>query len=370
MCYPYGSAGLSISHALPKMQYQELIKVLGNEAESLLDHICEKIPRSLIHEPKPHQLIESFQNSDRNQAVLSNLTKLYRHGRLASSGYLSIFPVDQGVEHTAAFSFYPNPSYFDPETIIKTAYEAGCSGVTSSYGVLSLLAKKYADKIPLILKLNHSEHLTLPEKTDQIMYAQVKQAVEMGAIGVGATIYFGHETSHEQIKAVAQAFALAHDKGLFTILWCYPRNPYYQEGNKNYETAVDITAQAIHLGVTLGADIVKQKMPTPEHGFKSLDFSKYDQKMYDKLLTDHPIDLVRYQVMHAYAGRIGLLNSGGESEGEDDLRQAIRMAVINKRAGGQGIIMGRKVFKRPIDEGIKLLQAVQDVYLMREVGVA
>ncbi len=360
---------VSILEILLAMQYQELVDLLGSEAPDLLTWQKPVIANRNLTLPSQDFVKSVFGLSDRPPAVISALNKLYSSGRLTNTGYLSILPVDQGVEHTAGFSFYKNPNWFDPETIVQTALEAGCSGVTSSYGVLSLLAKKYAAKIPFILKLNHSEHLTLPAQTDQLMFASVKQAVVMGAMGVGATVYFGHDTSHHQIETVARAFELAHEQGLLTILWCYPRNPFYKDGDDNYETAVDITAQAIHLGVTLGADIVKQKLPTPKHGFEKLQFSKYDTAMYQSLLSDHPIDLVRYQVLHAYAGRIGLLSSGGESEGEDDLRQAVRLAVINKRAGGQGIIMGRKVFKRSTAEGIKLLQAVQDVYLMREVAV-
>ena len=353
------------------MNYEEISQMLGDEAESLLSHHCTKIPSTLLTQPSSDFVLSVFRDTDRSSAVIANLQRLYGHGRLAGSGYLSIFPVDQAMEHTAAFSFYHQPIYFDPTKIVEMAIEAGCSAVTSSYGALAMTAKKYAEQIPFILKLNHSEHLTLPEKVDQLLFAGLQRAISLGVRGVGATIYFGAETSHKQIEQIAKLFDAAHQNGLFTILWCYPRNPNYtNEQGKNYEDAVDITAQAIHIGATLGADIVKQKMPTSLRGFKDLNFSKFSDEMYERLLTDHPIDLVRYQVLHAFSGKIGLINSGGESTSVNNLREAVRSAVINKRAGGQGLIMGRKVFKRSWEEGIQILHAVQDVYLEPRIAIA
>lgn len=352
------------------MQFDDIVQLLGAEAEQLLSHVCEKIPASSIHNTGRQHVEEIFAVSDRSAAVLDSLHRLYGSGRLAGTGYVSIFPVDQGMEHTAAYSFYQNPAYFDPETIVRLAVEAECSGVATNLGVLSLLSKKYASTIPFIVKINHSEHLTLPEKTDQILFASVKQAKELGAVAVGATVYFGSPESHRQIHEISAAFAQAHELGLATILWCYPRSDGYKKDGIDYTDSVDITSQAIHIGVTMGADIVKQKLPTALHGFKVLKFSKYADAMYDRLLTDHPIDLVRYQVAHAYMGKIGLINSGGESSGENDLAEAVRTAVINKRGGGSGLIMGRKVFKRPFAEGVSLIRAVQDVYLSDRVTIA
>ncbi len=352
------------------MQYEDIVNLLGDEAESLLNHVCEKIPSSTIHHTGRHHVEEIFAVSDRTPAVLDSLHRLYGSGKLADTGYVSIFPVDQGMEHTAAYSFYQNPAFFDPETIIRLAVEAQCSGVASNLGVLALFSKKYAQSIPFIVKLNHSEHLTLPEKVDQIQFASVKQAKELGAVAVGATVYFGSPESHRQIHEISIAFAQAHELGMATILWCYPRNDRYKSGTTDYSDSVDITSQAIHIGATMGADIVKQKLPTAAHGFQNLKFSKFTDAMYEKLLTDHPIDLVRYQVAHAYMGRIGLINSGGESGGEKDLQEAVRTAVINKRGGGSGLIIGRKVFKRPFAEGVELLTAVQDVYLSERISIA
>lgn len=352
------------------MNYEEIVALLGNEAESLLNHHCEKIPKEAISLPGLDQVLTVFRDTNRSSRVIANLQKLYLHGRLAGTGYLSIFPVDQGLEHTAAYSFYQQPQYFDPQAIVEMAVAGGCSGVASSFGVLSMVFKQYQNKIPLIVKINHSEHLTLPEKTDQLIFSSVDQAVSIGAVAVGATVYFGSDNSHKQIEQVSRIFERAHQLGLGTILWCYPRNDQYMENGQSYEEAVDITAQAIHLGVTMGADIVKQKFPSHLRGFQALDFSKYDLSMYDRLLTDHPIDLVRYQVLHAYAGKIGLINSGGESQGENNLRAAVRQAVINKRAGGHGLIMGRKVFKSSRAEGLQLLKAVQDVYLEPKITIA
>ena len=352
------------------MNYEEIITLLGDEAESLLSHTCEKIPKDLIISPGPESVLTVLRDSNRSSRVIANLQRLYHHGRLAGTGYLSIFPVDQGLEHTAAYSFYQQPRYFDPQAILEMAIAGGCSGVASTFGVLSLVSKKYQSKIPFIVKINHSEHLTLPELTDQLIFTSVDQAATLGAAAIGATVYFGSNTSHKQIEQISRLFERAHQLGMATILWCYPRNDHYKKDDQSYEEAVDVTAQAIHLGVSMGADIVKQKMPTPLRAFQALNFSKYDEQMYDQLLTDHPIDLVRYQVLHAYSGRIGLINSGGESLGEDNLRAAVRQAVINKRAGGHGLIMGRKVFKSDWDTGVKLLQAVQNVYLEPKITIA
>lgn len=354
------------------MEQYQIADLLGSEAENLLGYRSPLPFREQIMTPSWAAVEQTFQFSNRSPRVLSNLRRLYHTGRLGGSGYLSIFPVDQGIEHTAAYSFYKNPAYFNPETIVKVAHEGGCSAVASTLGVLGLVSKKYAEKIPFIVKLNHNELLTYPTKHDQVIFASARQVAEMGAVGVGATIYFGSEQSTRQIQEVSQLFAAAHDLGLVTILWCYPRNSGFTKDGESYESAVDISSQAIHLGVTIGADIVKQKLPTAQHGFQAIEFSKYDDEMYPALTTDHPIDLVRYQVLNAYAGRIPLINSGGESKGspQDDMRGAIKTAVINKRAGGSGLIMGRKVFNHPIEHGITLLQAVQDVYLSQDIGLA
>ncbi len=351
------------------MTLTEITTLLKDEAQDLLSHQCVKIPADQIHQPNPDHVSQVFSVSDRSAEVIDNLNQLYAHGRLANTGYLSILPIDQAIEHTAAYSFYHNPIYFDPENIIRLAVEGGCSGVASTLGVLGLMSTKYADKIPFILKLNHNELLTYPNKHDQRMFAQVEQAYNMGALGVGATIYYGSKESNRQINEVSQAFAKAHELGLFTILWCYPRNQAWRVNNKNYESAADTTAQAIHLGVTIEADIIKQKMPDNLAAFRAFNFAKYNLEMYSKLATNHPIDLIRYQVAHAYMGKISLLNSGGKS-GSDDLSEAVRNAVINKRGGGAGLIMGRKAFQKPMKEGIKILEAVQDVYLSSEITVA
>lgn len=351
------------------MTYQEIVSILGSEAESLLEYKTNKIQSSLIDLPRPGRVEETFSLSDRSQTVLESLSQLYNHGRLAGTGYLSIFPVDQGLEHTAGYSFAENPLFFDPENIVRFAIEGGSSAVVSSASALGMISEKYKLMIPFIVKLNHSEHLTLPEKSNQIMYSSVERAWNLGALGVGATIYFGSDESHRQIEEVSEAFEVAHNLGMFTILWCYPRNPNYKKDGKNYETAIDISAQACHLGVTVGADIIKQKLPQALHGFDDLGFSKSSEKMYE-LIGNHPIDLVRYQVLNCFSGKVGLINSGGESSGESDLKDAIRTAVINKRAGGTGLIMGRKLFKRDWRDGLKILQAVQDVYLDKQVSIA
>lgn len=345
-------------------------QILAESADDLLHHTCSAIPNSLLTKPGPEHLESVFGQSNRSHAVKSSLFRLYGHGRLAGSGYVSIFPVDQGLEHTAAYSFYENPRFFDPKSILDLAVEGGCSGVATSIGALALFSKSYAEKIPFIVKINHSEHLTLPEKTDQLLFSSVKQAHQLGAVGIGATIYFGSPESHRQIEQIAQAIEAAHELGMLAVIWCYPRNENYVKDSHDYSESVDITAQALHIAVSMGADIVKQKMPQPSHGFEQLRFSKSKPEMYKALVTDHPIDLVRYQVLHAFSGRIGLLNSGGESHPGQNLKDAVTQAVINKRAGGQGIIMGRKVFKQSWEDGLKLLWAVQDVYLDDSITLA
>lgn len=343
--------------------------VLKGDDEGLLTYQCEKISKESLTLPSPDFVDRVFAQSDRNNRVLRSLQTMFSHGRLANTGYLSILPVDQGIEHTAAASFAPNSMYFDPENIVKLAVEADCSGVASSYGVLSILARKYAHKIPFILKLNHNELLSYPTSYHQIFFSQVQDAYNMGAVAVGATIYFGSETSAQEIEAVSHAFALARELGLATILWCYLRNPYFNANGVDYHTAADLTGQADHLGATLGADIVKQKLPTVQDGFRNLKFSKTSDKVYSDLSSDHPIDLCRYQVLNSYCGKIGLINSGGPS-GEDDFSESVRTAIINKRAGGMGLILGRKAFQRPFKEGVQLLNLVQDVYLDHNITIA
>lgn len=352
------------------MEYAELISLVGQNAESLLTHVCQKIPKEQILAPAGDHVTQVFSQSDRSEAVQQSLNRLYGSGKLAGTGYLSIFPVDQAIEHTAAFSFADNPLYFDPENIVKLALEGGCNGVASTLGVLGLVSKKYAGQLPFIVKLNHNELVTYPPKHDQVVFASVAQAKNMGAVAVGATIYFGSEESDRQLQEVSRLFEAAHQQGLATILWCYPRSEHFLRSGVDYSTAVDLTAQANHLGVTIEADIIKQKLPTPHRAFSDLRFGKYTEQMYERLLTDHPIDLVRYQVAHCYMGKISLINSGGESQGEADFSEAVTTAVINKRAGGAGLIMGRKVFKRSFSEGIELLHAVQDVYLNPQITLA
>lgn len=352
------------------MTFDDIVTLLGGEAKSLLSHSCQRLTKEQIHHTSARHVSEVFKHSDRSAKVQNNLKKLYGQGRLGGTGYLAIFPVDQGIEHTAGYSFAHNPAFFDPETIVRMAVESGANGVTSSLGVLGLVSSKYADKIPFIVKLNHNELLSYPNSHDQVMFAQVQQAFDMGARGVGATIYFGSPESRRQITEVAAAFAEAHRLGLFTILWCYPRNEHFQTENANLETSADISGQACYLGVSIEADIIKQKMPTVMDGFRQLGYSKYSDELYQTLMTNHPIDLVRYQVANCYMGKIGLLNSGGSSFGDDDVQQAVRSAVINKRAGGSGLIMGRKVFNRSFDKGLALLQAVQDVYLEPQITLA
>jgi class I fructose-bisphosphate aldolase len=350
-----------------------ITKHLGEKADSLLGFKNPKISRERLHVPGPDWVDRIFAPSDRSNKVLSNLQRLYRTGRLANTGYLSILPVDQGIEHAAGASFAKNPDYFDAENIVKLAVEGGCNAVASTFGVLGMVARKYAHHIPFLVKINHNELLTYPNKFDQIMFGTVKEAADMGAAAIGATIYFGSEESGRQIVEVAQAFALAHELGMATVLWCYIRNSAFKK-DKDYHLSADLTGQANHLGVTIEADVIKQKLPENNGGYNALStkenpYGKIDQRVYTELTTDHPIDLTRYQVVNCYMGRAGLINSGGAS-GENDFAEAVKTAVINKRAGGMGLISGRKAFQRPMAEGVKLLNAIQDVYLCKEVTIA
>ena len=342
---------------------------LGDEAADLLEHRCTTIPAEDLHLPGPDFVDRIFAASDRNNRVLGNLAWLFGHGRLAGSGYMSVLPVDQGIEHTAGASFAPNPAYFDPENIIKLAIEGGCNAVASTLGVLGAMSRRYAHRIPFIVKFNHNELLTYPNTYDQRLFASVEQAYDMGAAAVGATIYFGSEESARQIEEVSEAFAHAHELGMATILWCYLRNRAFKHEGKDYHVAADMTGQANHLGATIEADIIKQKQPENNGGFTAIGFAKSHPAMYDKLCSDHPIDLTRYQVANCYMGRIGLINSGGAS-GDDDFGAAARTAVVNKRAGGMGLISGRKAFQRPMKDGVKLLNLIQDVYLDEAVTIA
>lgn len=345
-------------------------KILGDEtAEQLLSHTCKTVDKSKLHLPGPNYVDENFLQSDRPIPVIRSLQTMFDHGRLGGTGYFSILPVDQGIEHSAGASFAPNPIYFDPESIVKLAMESGCNAVASTMGVLSSVARKYAHKIPFMLKINHNELLSYPNSHDQIMFGTVEQAYEMGAVAVGATIYFGHETSNRQIIEVSRAFEAAHALGMATVLWAYTRNDAFVHDGVDYHTSADLTGQANHLAVTIKADIVKQKQATNNGGFKAIGFGKTDEKVYTELTSDNPIDLTRYQVMNCYMGRIGLINSGGGS-GKNDYADAVRTGIINKRAGGMGLIMGRKAFQRPMDEGVELIKAVQDVYLDESVTVA
>ena len=348
---------------------ESLTDLLGADAASLLDHQCEGIPRESLHLPSPDFVDRVFVPSDRSPRVLVNLQRLFGSGRLGGTGYVSILPVDQGIEHTAGASFAPNPAYFDPENIVRLAMEGGCNAVASTFGVLGLLSRQYAHRIPFIVKINHNELLTYPNTFDQIMFGNIQRAYDMGAAAVGATIYFGSEESNRQIVEVAEAFAAAHEKGMATILWCYLRNSAFK-ADQDYHVSADVTGQANHLGVTLQADIIKQKLPENNGGFNAIKFGKTSPLVYDQLTTEHPIDLCRYQVANCFMGRCGLINSGGASSGASDLAEAVRTAVINKRAGGMGLISGRKAFQRPTDEGVRLLNAIQDVYLDEKVTIA
>jgi fructose-bisphosphate aldolase, class I len=350
-----------------------ITELLGNEAEHYLQHVCTTIPKDQLHVPAPDSVDRVFGISDRNSRVLHNLHWLLHTGRLSGTGYVSILPVDQGIEHSGGASFAKNPIYFDPENIVRLAMEGGCNAVASTYGVLGSVARKYAHRFPFVVKINHNQLLTFPNTFDQILFGTVQQAADMGAAAIGATIYFGSEESNRQITEIAEAFAYAHELGMATILWCYLRNSAFKQ-DKDYHVAADLTGQANHLGVTIEADIIKQKLPENNGGFEAMNmggssYGKLDKRMYTELSSDHPIDLTRYQVANCYMGRIGLINSGGAS-GSNDLADAVRTAVINKRAGGMGLISGRKAFQRPMDGGIEILNAIQDVYLTPEVTVA
>ncbi|HVU89854.1 MAG TPA: class I fructose-bisphosphate aldolase [Pirellulales bacterium] len=350
-----------------------IVKLLGPDATKLLEHRCTTVPKEQLHLPGPDFVDRIFVPSDRNQRVIGNLAWMHNHGRLAGTGYMSILPVDQGIEHSAGASFAPNPEYFDPENIVRLAIEGGCNAVASTFGVLGSVARKYAHKIPFLVKFNHNELLTYPNKFEQIMFGTIQRAYDMGAAAVGATIYFGSEDGDRQLVEVAKAFDHAHELGMATVLWCYLRNKAFKK-DKDYHVSADLTGQANHLGVTIQADIIKQKLPENNGGYKALNtggesYGKYDERMYTQLSTDNPIDLTRYQVVNCYMGRAGLINSGGAS-GKHDLVDAVRTAVINKRAGGTGLISGRKAFQRPMKDGIELLNKIQDVYLDKNVTVA
>lgn len=344
-------------------------ELLGTDAKSLLEHQCKTISRESLHLPGPDFVDRVYAVSDRPVTVLRSLQSLFSHGRLAGTGYLSILPVDQGIEHSAGASFAPNPQYFDPENIVKLGVEGGCNAVASTLGVLGAVARKYAHRIPFILKFNHNEFLSYPNTYDQSMFASVKQAFDMGAVAVGATVYFGSPESRRQIWEVSQAFQQAHEMGMATILWCYTRNAAFKTKEKDYHVSADLTGQANHLGVTIEADIVKQKLPENNGGYTALNFGKTHKKVYEQLSSDHPIDLTRYQVANGYMGRAGLINSGGAS-GSNDIAEAVRTAVINKRAGGTGLISGRKAFQKPMKDGVQILNAIQDVYLSKDVTIA
>jgi class I fructose-bisphosphate aldolase len=348
----------------------KITELLGAQADSLLSHTCKGITKEQIHLTSKDFLDQSFALSNRNPQVLRSLNQLYNTGRLSGTGYMSILPVDQGIEHSAGASFAPNPAYFDPENIVKLAIEGGCNAVASTYGVLASVSRKYAHKIPFVVKINHNEFLTYPDKFDQIMFGSVEEAWNMGAVAVGATIYFGSADSNRQIIEVAQAFERAHELGMATILWCYTRNSAFKKDGVDYHTAADLSSQANHLGVTIQADIIKQKMSDKNGGYLATGHGKTHPKVYSELTTDHPIDLCRYQVANCFMGRIGLINSGGESKGASDLGEAVYTAVVNKRGGGQGLISGRKAFQKPLKEGIQLLNTIQDVYLDNSITIA
>lgn len=350
--------------------YENIVKQLGDKASFYLDHVSEKITKDELQLPDADFVSKVFVNSNRSPQVLRSLAQLYGHGNLKDTGYLSILPVDQGIEHSAAFSFYKNPDYFDPENIIKLAIGAGCNGVASTFGALGLYSRKYAHKIPFIVKINHNELLSYPNTYDQNLFGKVKEAWNMGAGAIGATIYFGSQESNRQVKEIAEAFAEAHSLGMATILWCYTRNDSFKTDKEDYHTAADLTGQANHLGVTIQADIIKQKLPTTNFGFKNLQFGKYDDAMYETLTTEHPIDLCRLQVANCFMGKIGLINSGGGSKGASDLTEAITTAIVNKRAGGSGLILGRKAFQRTFKEGVELIHAVQGIYLEKRITIA
>ena len=349
----------------------DIQSLLGDEADSLLNHESKGIPRDDLNLPGPDYIDRVFSATDRSPQVMRNLQSVFSHGRLAGTGYMSILPVDQGIEHSAAASFAPNPQYFDPANIVKLAVEGGCNAVASTFGVLAAVSRRYAHKIPFIVKLNHNELLTYPNKYDQVMFGSVDQAFDLGAAGVGATIYFGSDEATRQIQEVSEAFARAHELGMFTVLWCYLRNSAFKKDGVDFHGSADLTGQANHLGVTIEADIIKQKLPSNNGGYNAFEgFGKTNKAVYSTLTTDHPIDLCRWQVANNYMGRIGLINSGGESKGASDLAEAVRTAVINKRAAGIGLISGRKAFQRPMAEGIELLNAIQDVYRDPAITIA
>jgi fructose-bisphosphate aldolase, class I len=356
------------------VDFSKIQQLLGDEAETLLNHTSKTIAKENLHLPGPDFIDRVWISSDRTPAVLRSLQTLASHGRLGGTGYLSILPVDQGIEHSAGASFAPNPEYFDPGKIVELAMEGGCNAVASTYGVLGSVSRKFAHKIPFIVKINHNELLTYPNQFDQVMFGTVDQAKDMGAVAIGATIYFGSDQSTRQITEVSEAFAYAHELGLATILWCYLRNPKFKTSQGDMHDAADLTGQANHLGVTIEADIIKQKLPTKNGGYNALNiessYGKTNKKVYEELTSDNPIDLVRYQVANCFMGRCGLINSGGESKGESDMADAVRTAVVNKRGGGTGLISGRKAFQRPMAEGVQLLNAIQDVYLSKEITVA
>jgi class I fructose-bisphosphate aldolase len=352
------------------MPQRNIASLLGDKAEYLLNHTSSTIDKSSLHLPSPNHVDDIWVNSNRNNQTLRSLQALLNHGRLGGTGYCSIFPVDQGIEHSGGSAFAPNPIYFDPENIIKLAIEGGCNGVASTYGVLGIMSRKYAHKIPFIVKINHNEFLSMPNRFDQTMFGTIKSAWNMGAVAVGATIYWGSAESARQLKETAEAFEYAHELGMTTILWCYLRNNSFKVEGVDYHTAADLTGQANHLGVTLQADIIKQKLPTNNGGYNATKHGKTHKLVYEQLTSDHPIDLTRYQILNCYNGRVGLINSGGESKGESDMVEAVSTAVINKRAGGMGLILGRKAFQRPFAEGVDMLNAIQDVYLDESITVA
>ncbi|MGN6568178.1 MAG: class I fructose-bisphosphate aldolase [Flavipsychrobacter sp.] len=352
------------------MAASKIQELLADKAEYYLGHTSKTIDKSSLHLPSANHLDNVWLQSNRNLQTIRSLNNIMDHGRLGGSGYVSILPVDQGIEHSAGASFSPNPIYFDPENIVKLAIEGGCNAVASTYGVLGAVARKYAHKIPFIVKINHNEFISYPNRFDQIMFGTIKDAWNMGAVAVGATIYFGSEESSRQIVEVAKAFEYAHELGMATILWCYLRNSAFKKDGIDYHTAADLTGQANHLGVTIQADIIKQKLPTNNGGYNALNFGKTNKLVYDKLTTDHPIDLCRYQVANCYMGRVGLINSGGESKGATDMAEAVTTAVVNKRAGGMGLISGRKAFQKPMNEGVELLKTIQDVYLDESITIA
>src|SRR5579862_9381835 len=352
------------------MASKKILDILGDKAEFLLNHQCNTVDKSTLTLPSPNHVEEIWINSNRNNQVLGNLQTLIGNGRLANTGYISIFPVDQGIEHSAGSAFAPNPIYFDPENIIRLAIEGGCNAVASTFGVLGIMSRKYAHRIPFVVKINHNELLSIPNRYDQTLFGTVKSAWNMGAVAVGATVYWGSAESTRQLKEIAESFELAHELGMATILWCYTRNNGFVVNGVDYHTSADLTGQANHLGVTIQADIIKQKLPTNNGGYTAIKQGKTSPLVYSKLTSDHPIDLCRYQVLNCYSGRVGLINSGGESIGAGDLAAAVRTAVINKRAGGTGLISGRKAFQRPMRDGVHLLNAIQDIYLNDTITIA